>query len=150
MSDADRERLLAHFWGKVNKTETCWLWTAHVRPNGYGNFAFWLNGSIQNLYPHRVSYEIAKGPIQAGLVIDHLCRVRHCVNPAHLEQVTTRENVLRGLGIAATNAKKVVCDSGHPLTGENLYVQPRGDRVCRECARRSRRAWNAKRRARCA
>jgi hypothetical protein len=66
--------------------------------------------------------------------IDHLCRNRRCVNPEHLEAVTHRENMVRGDTFAARNAAKTHCSKGHPLSGENLVNQKRGDRVCRICA----------------
>lgn len=82
-----------------------------------------------------MSHELHKGPIPEGLVIDHLCRNRGCVNPDHLEAVTQRENILRGEGLAAANARKTHCPKGHPYSGENLYVVPSsGRRQCRICA----------------
>ena len=80
------------FWAKVQKTDTCWLWTAYRLPSGYGQFG--LNGKM--VYAHRWSYEQVHGPIPKGMHIDHLCRVKHCVNPDHLEVVTCRENAMRG------------------------------------------------------
>jgi hypothetical protein len=72
------------------------------------------------------------------LQIDHLCRVRHCVNPAHMEPVTPRENILRSpVALAAINARKTHCPQGHPLSGANLYRTPQGFRACRECRRKS-------------
>ncbi len=120
------------FWSKVNKTESCWLWTASINPEGYGKF--WVAGKGR-LRAHRVAYELVVGPIPEGLQIDHLCRVRHCVNPSHLEPVTHRENLLRGIGIPAVNAKKTHCLRGHPFSGDNLYIEPKGGRRCRECRR---------------
>lgn len=72
------------------------------------------------------------GPIPAGLVLDHLCRVRRCCNPAHLEPVTQRENLMRGASFVEENALKTACPKGHPLTGRNV-VYWRGHRKCREC-----------------
>lgn len=80
---------------------------------------------------HRFAYELANGPIPDGLEIDHLCRNRKCVNPAHLQAVSHRENMLR--------AAKTHCLNGHPLTGPNVYLRPDGrGRECRECRRRRR------------
>jgi hypothetical protein len=116
------------FWAMVNKTDTCWLWQGSKADGGYGKFNI---GGV--LYPaHRVAYQWLVGPIPEGLHLDHLCRVTNCVNPAHMEPVTTRENLLRGVGPSAVNARKMVCDQGHPLAGENLYSW-RGDRHCRIC-----------------
>jgi hypothetical protein len=80
-----------------------------------------------------VAYELAIGPIPEGLTIDHLCRNRGCVNPAHLEAVTNRTNLLRGDGIAALNARKTHCKRGHEFTPENTYVWREGTRACRAC-----------------
>ena len=120
----------ARFWAKVKKTEKCWLWMAPLY-KGYGQFSV---GGF-HVGAHRYAYELLVGPIPAGLVIDHLCRVRNCVNPAHMEPVTIGENVLRGDTISARNAAKTRCLRGHPLSGENLCVYPDGSRYCRECHR---------------
>jgi hypothetical protein len=85
---ASEELFLSH----VEKTESCWLWTASKHYKGYGL----LNRQGKVLKAHRFSYELYKGKIPAGLQVDHLCRVRNCVNPEHLELVDNRENVIRG------------------------------------------------------
>lgn len=77
---------------KVNRTDSCWIWSGAIHGNGYGVFRW--NG--RNGQAHRFSYEAHKGAIPVGLVIDHLCRVRNCVNPDHLEAVTQGENLRRG------------------------------------------------------
>lgn len=130
------------FWAKVNKTETCWLWTGSRKPEGYGEFGI---GGRRKTLAHRYSYELAKGPIPAGLVIDHLCRVRACVNPAHLEAVTQQTNILRGVGPPAQHAKLTHCLRGHPLEGENLRISKDGSRRCRTCARKHRLDHEARR-----
>ncbi len=93
----------ARFWSKVNKTTDCWLWTGTILKssvqsrNGYGLFhPRQREGSPNLVYAHRYAYEAIKGPIPAGLQIDHLCRVHNCVNPDHLEAVTQLENMRRG------------------------------------------------------
>ena len=123
---------MERFWMKVNKTATCWLWTAATKGGGYGSFFF--NG--KHAYAHRVSYSFSKGEIPSNLQLDHLCRVRRCVNPDHLEAVTQKENLLRGTGAPARNARKTHCKHGHPLSGDNLYIYPNGDRRCCTCHRR--------------
>lgn len=95
-----RRSLADRFWEKVEKTETCWNWTASLNGNGYGQFALetWplvLRGA------HRIAYLLVVGPIPEGLDLDHLCRNRRCVNPAHLEPVTRQVNLRRG-----TNARR--------------------------------------------
>ena len=123
------------FWSKVEQGNDCWIWTGVPNGDGYGNF--WNGESWSRA--HRWSYEQMVGPIPEGLVIDHLCRVRNCVNPAHLEPVTQSVNFLRGDGpraAAARNAMRTRCKHGHPLWGENLYVRPStGHRYCRTCQR---------------
>ena len=133
------------FWGKVVKTESCWLWTGNKTPLGYGQLGRNHTGSN---YVHRLSYEMTFGDIPEGLVIDHLCRNRNCVNPDHLEVVTQRENILRGDGVAAKNAKKTHCPNGHALSGDNLYTYNNGrHRRCRVCFIKNVRASRAKRMA---
>jgi hypothetical protein len=116
-------------WPQVEKTESCWLFKGPLNWLGYGEV--YIGGKTKHV--HRVVYELMVGPIPNGLSIDHLCRVRHCVNPAHLEPITTRENVLRGIGITAQNARKTHCKRGHEFTPENTYVFPSGGRACRTC-----------------
>ena len=128
------------FWSKVNKTDTCWLWKASK--NGYGYGKFWHNGKHQGA--HRVAYEFIIGEIPKGLHIDHLCRVRHCVNPSHLEPVTQRENNLRGEGLAAICANKTHCKNGHPFSGDNLYIRLGGGRDCKICKGIRIRKWYKK------
>jgi len=124
----DSERFLS----KVIKTESCWLWQARINPlNGYGKFR------MQNRHwlAHRAAWTMFKGPIPKGLTIDHLCRVRNCVNPAHLEPVTQRENILRGNSMAAQCMRTNRCSHGHEFTEENTRIGPNGQRYCRECCR---------------
>ena len=85
---------IQRFLMKVEKTPTCWLWTAAKQQGGYGMFG--AKNTKKVVAAHRWSYEHFVGPIPKGMQIDHLCRVRHCVNPAHLEPVTPKENLRRG------------------------------------------------------
>lgn len=117
----------------------CWIWLGHITPKGYGLIKI----KRQDRLVHRFVYERFKGPIPAGLQIDHLCRMRCCVNPDHLECVTSRVNTLRGFNPPAMNARKTHCKNGHPLVGENVIVRPRdASRECRLCTKeRSRRNY---------
>lgn len=118
-----------HFWNKVLKTETCWLWTKPVTDKGYGVY---FHGKKRTL-AHRFSYEMANGPIPKGLVLDHLCRNTLCVNPDHLEAVTQKENVLRGFGIGAKFARRTHCNNGHEFNEKNTELRSDGGRRCTVC-----------------
>lgn len=119
------------FWSKVDKTGECWTWTAYINPFGYGRY--WT-GSTTSV-AHRVSYEAVKGNVPEGFDLDHLCRVRHCVRPDHLEPVTRRENIRRGVSHVAGQMARGSCGRGHPYDSKNSYVDGRGKRVCRTCVR---------------
>jgi hypothetical protein len=128
------------FWAKVEKSDGCWVWTAATR-TGYGLFC---PTPTRPVMAHRFAYELLVAPIPVGLELDHLCRTPLCVNPAHLEPVTHRENCLRGTGASARNAVKTECPHGHAYDDENTYVDRTGNRHCRVC----RRANDLKRRPR--
>lgn len=108
----------------------CLVWTGKRNATGYGMMKF---GGKSRL-AHRVAFEMVIGNIPTGLTIDHLCRVRACVNPFHMEPVTQRENTLRGEGPAAKNARRTQCIRGHLLSGANLRMA-RHKRVCLTCKR---------------
>lgn len=124
---------IERFWSKVEKTEECWEWKAGKDWDGYGNF---FVSHTRCIKAHRFAYEILVGSIPEGLTLDHLCRNRGCVNPKHLEPVTHKENILRGEGHAAHNARKTHCPNGHPLEGNNLRNSQLkvGKRTCKTCA----------------
>lgn len=131
-----RHMVEERFWAKVEKARKCWLWTGAHSPVGYGQF--WVGPGRKWMPAHRFAYEYFVAPIPAGLEVDHLCRNPPCVNPAHLEVVTSRENVLRSDGVAAKNGAKTHCINGHEFTPENTRVYLfRGGwhRACRECQR---------------
>lgn len=121
------------FWAKVEKTTDCWSWLGTITRGGYG--MFWLSPMRRMVSAHRYAYELVKEPIPVGLAIDHLCRNRRCVNPDHLEVVTSRENVLRGASVPADNHRKTCCVRGHALAGENLLIDKLGRRICVTCRR---------------
>jgi len=120
----------ARFDEHVDKggSTSCWLWTGYVNPNGYGM----VGGLGRTTYAHRLAYERWRGPLASGMVVDHVCRIRHCTNPDHLEAVTNRENILRGVGATAVNARKTHCKRGHEFTPENTWTY-QGMRRCRAC-----------------
>lgn len=127
-----RRPIADRLFSRVVKTPTCWLYTGSLR-NGYGQIREGGKGS-RSLPVHRVSYELLVGQIPDGFQIDHLCRVRNCVNPAHLEPVTPRTNLLRGFAPAALNARLDVCKkAGHPLVEGNLCNDTPGHRRCKRC-----------------
>lgn len=131
----------------------CWKMTGHVNINGYTYFGYTNPpGYRKSILAHRFSYERLVGPIAVGMVVDHLCRNRLCVNPSHMEIIGRGENVLRGDTLPAKNLKKTHCPKGHPYSGDNLYRQRRspsripktqfdfsiplsGSRRCRSCAK---------------
>jgi len=119
----------------VGMESGCWEWTAN-RAGSYGQ----VKVGGRPLVAHRVSYELFTGPVPAGLVLDHKCRNRICVNPRHLEPVTTQENNRRAL---MPNSLKEMCPRGHVYEGENLCVELRNGRPhrkCRTCLRERARA----------
>jgi hypothetical protein len=123
------------FWSKVNKDgpvhpvlgTACWLWTAGLNSCGYGNFHV---GELA-FGAHRIAYQLVIGEIPDGKQLDHLCRIRTCVNPTHVEPVTTQENTRRGES-GRNMARKTHCPQGHPYEGDNLILY-RGFRICRAC-----------------
>ena len=120
----------------------CWRWPGMINQAGYGIIRSRSGGTRKEYRAHRVVYEEMVGPIPAGLVIDHLCRTRACVNPAHMEPVTSEENVRRGRGYSHEKlANRTHCKHGHPWEGDNVYVNPRGYETCRSCARRRTAEW---------
>lgn len=142
------------FWPKVNKNGPipphlpklgpCWPWLASLYQNGYGQF-FRRHG--HPTHAHIVAYELMIGSVPDGLVLDHLCHNgsgcqeddlcphRRCVNPAHLEPVTHRTNLLRGETITARNTAKTHCPARHPYDAENTGRNKDNSRYCRECRR---------------
>ena len=119
----------------------CWLWTGALTDKGYAR----IRGASKPVKAHRLSYELARGPIPDGLELDHLCRVRCCVNPAHLEPVTHAENVRRSIAAignpgalagSAVQRAKTHCPSGHEYNEANTY-RLLGSRFCRACRNRA-------------
>lgn len=117
---------LPPFWHRVEWTPACWPWQGPVQLAGYG-----LHG---RRLAHRVAYALAVGPIPEGAELDHLCRNRQCVNPAHLEPVDHRTNALRGEGVGAIHARRTTCPAGHAY--DMALPSDRGRRRCRVCRNR--------------
>ena len=133
------EAAITRFWSKVLRTPSCWLWLGGRTKRGYGAY---FNDNTQML-AYRFAFIVSRGSVPEGMVLDHLCRVKHCVNPDHLEAVTQRVNVLRGDAPAAINARRTHCSEGHELSDANTYESSRrrGWRICRPCARRRARLY---------
>ncbi len=133
------------FMAKIHVDENgCWRWTARIDGKGYAQFSSRRDdGSFRTERAHRFACRAMKEPLADGMVIDHLCRTRDCVNPEHLEQVPSQTNTLRGVGFGAVNAAKTHCLKGHEYTPENT-VKLRHGRECRECKKQRKRASRAK------
>ena len=146
LTEDKRKSAETRFWAKVEKSESCWNWTA-CTAKGYGIFAICAT-HWKAIYAvaHRVSYELLKGRIPNGKQLDHLCRNHSCVNPNHLEIVSNRENVLRGIGVTAMHSRQTHCVKGHALNEGNLVRNKlkKGFRVCLTCKMGWDRLWRMK------
>lgn len=120
---------IKRFWSNVDKSGDCWIWKKSVNSDGYGNFC--AGGKV--LKAHRVAYETIR-PVTEGMQLDHLCRVRRCVRPDHLEEVTQAQNLSRGI---YWQQGKTHCPAGHEYNESNTIITVRGWRVCRRCTRKS-------------
>lgn len=126
------------FWRKVEFSDDCWLWTAGVNEAGYGRFH--TGGTPKVMYAHRYSYQLANGPIPEGMEINHVCRTRACVNPAHLQLI----GVIEHRRLDARRADH--CPQGHVYDEANTYVEvtkTSRKKKCRACARDRARARRA-------
>jgi hypothetical protein len=110
----------------------CWLWVGGLNPNGYGTVK---DENSRTATVHRLTYKQLVGPIPDGLGLDHLCRVRRCRNPEHVEQVTQRKNLERGDTLNARGLTQTHCSRDHELAAANSYRHPDGSRRCRMCNR---------------
>ena len=138
---APEERFDSKYLAEPNSG--CWLWEGFCDKDGYGRF--WTGTTTR--FAHRFSYERNFGQVQAGLDLDHLCGVRCCVNPGHLQPVDHAENVRRGKGGPGLQRKKLShCRRGHSYDQENTYRYGT-ERFCRECRRMNVREQMAKKRA---
>lgn len=126
--------MMERFWSKVEKTNECWEWKAGLNRYGYGQF----NHKGRPHGAHRISWMLTQGEIPKGLVIDHLCRNRKCVNPSHMELVTLGENVRRGIVhqvLSEKYASMTHCKHGHERNEENIRIDKHGHRICKPCMR---------------
>lgn len=131
-STPSQEAVAVLFWSHVQKQANgCWAWTAYRNPKGYGM----TSAGLASRLAHRAAWALAGRALVKGLTLDHLCRNRACVNPDHLEQISNRENVLRGDTLPAANLRKTHCTAGHALSGSNLVTRQNGERRCRTCRR---------------
>lgn len=133
----------ATFWERVAidmyDDDACWPWKARLEPSGYGRF--WVRN--KTYLPHRVAWALQHGGTSCELTIDHVCKNRACCNPAHLDLVTMRVNVLRGDGVTARNAVKTHCHRGHEFTPENTRFVPGKGRSCKQCDKEQRQSWHS-------
>jgi hypothetical protein len=150
------DSLLQDFWDQVQPEPLsgCWLWNGGLNPKGYGQ----MRRDNRRLQVHRYAYELLVGPIPEGLELDHLCRVRCCVRPDHLEPVTHAENLRRARGTPRRPAERYIptgrpaktrCKRGHDFTPENTHFTGK-QRQCKECKRERSRQWYARKHGRAA
>jgi hypothetical protein len=148
------DTIIERFFAKVKKGagDECWLWTASLDGKGYGQFWTGLFGSCSRA--HRVSYVFARGPIPEGMSLHHLCEVKHCVNPDHLQVCTHQENMTTGKwGVkqlprcAAWQLAKTHCPQGHPLSGENALKLTGNRKQCKICLRAAQKEHMRRKRA---
>lgn len=122
----------------------CWEWTGFCDRKGYAKI--WNPGG--NQYAHVVMYQLRVGPVPAGWEVDHLCNNTSCVRPTHLEAVTGAENTRRrDERLGNPSARKDHCKNGHPFSGDNLFINTKGHRVCRACSRAKANRYNSRKRA---
>jgi hypothetical protein len=129
----------------IDEFSQCWVWNGTVGSKGYGI----CNINRKTILAHRFVYEYCRGPIHDELTIDHVkawgCVHKNCLNPNHMELVTRGENVMRGNGVCAQNARKTHCKHGHLLSGDNLIMRLGGGRDCRECVNAKARRYQQRR-----
>lgn len=130
----------------IDEDTGCWNWTGALTTAGYGTYKW--NGKQTSA--HRIIYKLIHKNVPYDFPLDHLCRNRACSNPKHLEPVSIRTNILRGVGVAAKNARKTHCKNGHEFTSDNTYHRKRIDRPperdCKTCRSAANKRFNEKER----
>lgn len=144
---SDCDCLCHNFFENVEITATCWMWKGNAIETHKNKYGVFYRSPRKRVLAHRYSYELSKGDIPKDKVIDHLCRNGLCVNPAHLEAVSNKENILRGVGTPANNKRKTECHKGHKLSGKNIRIRTDGRRICIICEKeynrkRPKRDWS--------
>ncbi len=133
---------------RTKKTAKCWLYQGPLDRDGYGIVSAPSSKAKRgwgSTRVHRAVYEALVGPIPEGLTLDHKCKVRHCVRPDHLEPCTAGENVMRGGSLQAQYAARAHCKSGHPFSGQNVFIRANGQgRGCRACQKIGHHKWLSK------
>lgn len=148
MSDLPYDSKIKNYFIRKTKRnlQGCMLWTGKLRKDGYVNITIGSrkDKTRSEKLAHRVAYIEWRGKIEKGLVLDHLCRNRHCINPWHLQQVTQRENIMRGNGLAAKYIKLKTCINGHEKIENNIYRNKYGiHKGCKICCK-ERKLWRKK------
>lgn len=132
-----RQDPLTHLRARVTEqSDGCWIWQQHCNRQGYGTVRLMALNERRAVLVHRAMYELLIGPIPDGMELDHLCRVRACCNPAHLEAVTHKVNIERGEWQARkveARRAKTHCQRDHEYTPANTYLDSHGRRHCRAC-----------------
>jgi hypothetical protein len=136
------------FWAKVDKSDGCWIWRGGANGEGYGLFSGGPGPDRKTVIAHRYAWTLLKGEIPDGLHLDHLCRVRRCVRPEHLEPVTPSENLRRAWANPNHGSRRARshCPNGHPYEAGNVYIS-RGARICKTCSNARGKAQRAAARA---
>jgi HNH endonuclease len=147
LNASERQKLT--FSSYVEEQNGCLVWNGAKTKKGDEGYAIYGVKGEPTFLLHRRLWIEANGPLSREEHLDHLCRVRACINIDHLEVVTVRQNVVeRGMGITAVNAVKEVCDHGHKFSAENTYVWTGANggrhRICRECVRRNKHDYRAR------
>ncbi len=146
MITPDDPRLGPGFSNRIRVADDCWIWLGAKLPQGYGA---WRRPGHTTRRAHLLVWRILVGPVPDGLELDHLCRVTACVNPAHMEAVTHRENMRRSVMASHARHSELCRPGRHLLTPSTTYEAPNGDRYCRECKRETNRRAYWKRRTEC-